>query len=860
MRVFFLVLLLQGSCLYAQFSDSFVDGNFSRDPEWIGVTDWFTIDVDQPALRLASPAEAGEASLFTVSQSMEEAVWQFSFRMGFNPSSANYAKVYLAVDATDISQFQQAFYLVLGSSADNVSLWQVKNGEHELLINGLAGRLNTNAPEGEIKVTRHRGGAMVLEVKTGEAWIEEGRIDDTEGFAAGWFGLSCHYTATRSTLFWFSDFLVEGAAFADTVASRVEMVEVVDARTLRIAFSREIIAETFDTSSFYWQEGGPDVASLSWQDDLTVDILLAEDYPNGRLMEAGLRSVLGGNGAPLEDAEFSFYFYKTQRFDLVFSEVMANPVSSMELAGSQYLELYNRSEHPVDVAGFLLTTGNKKAALKEYVLFPDDYLLLIPGGQAGLWTQVENKLEVLDWPGIPVAGTEVVLRDNFGDVITALPYNPDMGQEGFKRDGGWSLEVVDLENLSGHHDNWDFCTDLDGGTPGRENSLSSHFPDVVAPLIESVYLLSDSCLIVGFTESVDSMFLVELGDDWFSPSRLSIQSKRLREPFFSSLEVCFTDRIPENLGFEMIFRKLPNDMAGNPLVLKSAVRVARPVAAEPFEVVINEVLFDPPEGGVDFVELYNRSDKHIDLSALYLSRNNSEGIPETLVAVSRERHALFPGEYLVLTSDKDWLTEYYNVPDERMVLWLAGMPNYVKAGATVVLSDGKAEVVDAFTYSEAMHYQLLTSTKGVSLERVDPHAETQQVFNWHSASADEGCATPGRQNSQSVRPSTTSSDDFIIIEPEVFSPNQDGTDDLLFIRYEHEKPGYSCSVTIYTRAGQPVRYLVNNELAGTSGFFKWDGLNEQNARCATGIYVVLIRCFHPSGEVKEVKKVAVLGL
>ncbi|MCA1744337.1 MAG: lamin tail domain-containing protein [Bacteroidales bacterium] len=859
MRMFFLVLLLQGSCLHAQFSDSFLDGDFSGDPEWIGTSELFTVDLDQPALRLAAPAVAGEASLFTASQSMEEAVWQFSFRMGFNPSSANYTRVYLAGDAINMAQLQRAFYLVLGSSADNISLWQVRNGQHELLINGLAGRLNRSTPEGEIKVTRHKGGEMILETKMEEDWMKEGRVDGTEGFATGWFGLSCHYTATRSTLFWFSDFWVEGAAFTDTIPSRVVRYEVVDARTVRIGFSREIRAETFDGSSFYWLADGPAIASVSWRDDLTVDVCLAEDYPNGRLMVAGLQSVLGANGAPLEDAEFTLYFYKTQRYDLVFSEVMAQPTSSMELPESPYVELYNRSVQPVNVAGFTLTIGSKKAVLADYVLFPGDYLLLLPGGHADAWSQVENKLEVSGWPTLPVAGAEVVLWDNFGDVVAALHYHREMGQEGFKRDGGWSLEVRDVHHLSGDPSNWDYSSELNGGTPGRENSLSSSFPDVVAPSMESVYLRGDSCLVLQFTEPLDAGFLDELDNSWFSPAGLTVQSSRLSEPFRSGLEVCFTDKIPVNIGFSMNFGHLPEDLAGNRFLMGSPVRFALPVAAQPFEVVINELLFDPPEGGADFVELYNRSDKHLDLSGLYVSRSNEAGIPETLVPVSGEKRALFPGDYLVLTGDKDWLMKTFIVPEERAVLLLAGMPNYVNAGGTVVLSDHKATVIDALSYSEAMHYQLLSTTKGVSLERIDAHAETQQVYNWHSASADEGYATPGRKNSQSLSPSVVLPDDFIHLEPDVFSPNQDGTDDLLRIHYVFEKPGYSCSVTIYNRAGQPVRYLVNNELAGTSGFYTWDGLNEQNARCATGIYVVLVRCFHPSGEVKEVKKVTVLS-
>jgi hypothetical protein len=859
MRLFFLLILLQGQCLFAQFSDSFSDGDFVANPEWIGASSWFIVDAGKQALRLNAPAEAGEASLFTASTSMEEAIWQFRFSLGFNPSSANYAKVYLAADATETSQLHRSFYLVLGSSDDNVSLWQLKNGQHELLIEGLAGRLNISAPEGEIRVTRHRGGELILETNVGEGWQEEGRVEGTEGFSSVWFGLSCRYTATRSALFWFADFLVEGEAYADTVPSRVEVCEVLDSRTVEIKFSREIISETFDVQSFFWQDSGPGIDSVAWLNPLTANIYLARDYPNGQVLQAGLQSVLGINGAPAEDVAFTLYFYKTQRNDLVFTEVMANPLPSLDLPGTQYLELYNRGEQPINVSGFKLDAGTKRAVLADYVLFPGDFLLMVPADQVDAWSFVENKIELPDWPSLPVTGTDLVLRDKFGDVISVLQYNREMGYEGYKRDGGWSLEVRDANNLSGDIFNWDYGIDIKGGTPGMKNSLSTDFTDILAPRIESVFLKSDSCLVLRMTEPMDPSFLSELDDSWFLPSGLSVRFCHLTEPFHSSLEICFASKIPESRRYEMGFGLIPTDLAGNPLKEINPVAFGRPLVAQPFDVVINELMYDPPEDGADFVELYNRSDKNIDLSELYLSRTNETGLPETLVPVSTERVTIFPGEYLVLTSDKDWLTKNYKVAEERSVLMMTRMPNYVNTGGTVVLSDKRALVIDSFTYSEAMHYQLLGATKGVSLERLDANAPTQHDSNWHSASADDNYATPGRKNSQSLNTSELKPDDFLFLNPEVFTPNQDGVDDLLLISYAFEKPGYNCSVTIYNRAGQPVRYLVNNELAGTSGFYSWDGLNEQNARCPTGIYVVLFKCFHPSGEVKEVKKVAVLS-
>ncbi len=95
-RTFFLILaLFLLKNIDAQISDDFSDGDFANNPTWVGLEEWFTIDEVRQSLQLNAPAEAGSAWLFTPSSSMENAQWQFSFRMGFNPSSSNYAQVYL---------------------------------------------------------------------------------------------------------------------------------------------------------------------------------------------------------------------------------------------------------------------------------------------------------------------------------------------------------------------------------------------------------------------------------------------------------------------------------------------------------------------------------------------------------------------------------------------------------------------------------------------------------------------------------------------------------------------------------------------------------------------------------------------
>src|SRR5690606_22555130 len=47
----------------------------------------------------------------------------------------------------------------------------------------------------------------------------------------------------------------------------------------------------------------------------------------------------------------------------------------------------------------------------------------------------------------------------------------------------------------------------------------------------------------------------------------------------------------------------------------------------PGDILINEVLSNPRAGGVEFVELYNFSEKTVDLQQLYLASVSSNGVP-----------------------------------------------------------------------------------------------------------------------------------------------------------------------------------------------------------------------------------------
>jgi hypothetical protein len=99
----------------------------------------------------------------------------------------------------------------------------------------------------------------------------------------------------------------------------------------------------------------------------------------------------------------------------------------------------------------------------------------------------------------------------------------------------------------------------------------------------------------------------------------------------------------------------------------------------------------------------------------------------------------------------------------------------------------------------------------------------------------------------------------LTITPEIFSPDNDGTDDVAVIRYMFPEPGYVANITIYDAGGRPVRYLQHNILTGSEGRMIWDGLGDSNKVLATGIYIVFAEIFDLKGKVRRWKLPIVLA-
>jgi len=363
---------------------------------------------------------------------------------------------------------------------------------------------------------------------------------------------------------------------------------------------------------------------------------------------------------------------------------------------------------------------------------------------------------------------------------------------------------------------------------------------------------------VFFSEQMDSLSIS-------NPAQYSVDQGlgnpiglSLHAPDYRSVSLIFGGIIGNGTVYTLSLESGFSDCAGNITNTTLTSRFAVPSPIDSLDIVINEVLYDSRTNGTDFVEVYNRSEKVIDLKDLWLaSRDATTGELESVKETAPDGRLMFPGEYLVLTADAQIVQSEYFSPSPSAFVTMESFPSYTNEEGTVVLLTPAMKIIDEFSYYPELQFALLTSTDGVSLERINFAMQTQDAGNWHSAAQNVGFATPAYQNSQFML--AAGSDDEITITPEIFSPDNDGYNDILNIACNFSEPGYSATIRIFDTNGRLMRLLVKNEPAGTNNQFSWDGITDDREKAPIGIYIIHIESFDLNGKVKQFKKTAVLG-
>jgi len=545
-------------------------------------------------------------------------------------------------------------------------------------------------------------------------------------------------------------------------------------------------------------------------------------------------------------------------YQIVITEIMADPNPTVGLPDAEYLELYNRGESTVSLAGCRLIMGKNQKVLPAMILESNAYLIICDAASEAQFISSGKTLPMENMPAIINTGMTVTLKTPSGKVIFSVEYSDRWYRSGEKSGGGWSLEMIDPDNICGRADNWCESSDPRGGTPGSSNSVYAEKPDRQMPELLRATLTADTSVLLHFSESMDSTTLNDPSSYSANHGLLHPLTVNPVEPGYTTTELNFATRLNPGFIYNLTILTKLKDCAGNLINNNACVSFGLPQTPDSTDVVFNEILFDVPSDRSEFIELYNRSEKIVDLSGLSLMLCDLH--TDTIIrqsSLKTNSFLLFPGHYVAITRRSEHLPNPNNRLDLSNVVELPQLFILPDREGGIALTSSLKKVIDLFRYSYKMHSEFISVTEGISLERIRPDQPTNDQTNWCSASSFAGYSTPGYENSQGF--STVQAEEKVSITPEVFTPDGDGTDDLAVLSVDPGGSGFTGNIRIFDIRGIVVKTLASHVMFGTETILTWDGMRNDQTPADIGMYLIYIELFNKEGIIKKFRKVVTLA-
>jgi len=544
------------------------------------------------------------------------------------------------------------------------------------------------------------------------------------------------------------------------------------------------------------------------------------------------------------------------RYDIVIDEIMADPSPQIGLPNYEWIELKNVSPLAVNLQGWRIgDASGQSGAMPDFTLQPDSSVIVCTGSAVAALSAFGKTISVTSFPSLDNDGESLYLKSSSGMIIYAVAYSSAWYKNEIKKDGGWTLEMIDTKNPCTGSDNWKASADESGGTPGRINSVDAINVDDKTPKLKNAFVTDDQTIHLVFDEPIDSLSGTII-NNYSIDGGITIVNALPIAPLFNEVELKLSPIISANTIYSISVNNI-TDCKANIISADNTVRVALPSDASAVDLVINEILFNPHPDGYDYVELYNKSNKVFDGSKIYIANRNSSGVISSAIQLSTLPFYIYPGDHIVITEDAESLQKNYFVKNPQNVLVVSSLPSFSDNNGDVIITNSQGEIVDEVKYDKDWHFKLIDNDEGVSLERIDPAGTSQNAADWHSAASTAGYGTPTYVNSQFKQ--TQTADATIEISPKIFSPDNDGHNDISTIQYKVNEPGYVANITIFDGAGRPVRVLVNNGTMALTGNWNWDGLNDKGTRLPIGTYIVYTEIFNLQGKKKHFKNAIVLA-
>ena len=512
---------------------------------------------------------------------------------------------------------------------------------------------------------------------------------------------------------------------------------------------------------------------------------------------------------------------------IILSEIMFDP-SGID-AHDEFIEVFNLSDKPVDLAGWLISDG-----VAEDVIIPVEQGTILLPGQYGLVLDSSYFANSESYDSLIPDSCIVMTIDN--STFGSSGFSNSVPEEiSLKTPDGTSAAkyVYSIDNPPGTSDekilltqddratNWGNSIEVRGspGAPNtnRKRNFDLRIDSMSLQLVPPQPQLGDEVTIFLTIHNSGVQDLPAISLTLFTETEpglhevATLEAGGIASGDSTRIGIQYRPLIA-GLHTVLVTVHSTNNVEG-----LDELRLEVPAGVGKRDILITEIMYSVLDDQSEWVEILNLSAQTINLKGWSLS--DSRALSDILAS----SYYLHPGDFALLSESDIPLTES---------IVLSAWPALNNGADRIALRDAIGNEIDAVPYESAWG-----GDNGISLERVSNYSPSDDSGNWTSAVAPDG-ATPGAVNSVFTEVIPTSL--TIDVSPNPFSPDGDGHDDFALVSYNVPATTADIRIQVYDLRGRLIRELINSAPSGAQGGVVWDGKDRNGVSARIGVYIVFI--------------------
>jgi len=790
---------------------------------------------------------------------LDSAITEWSFKIHYPINSSSDNKWYFLISNNKIICVEKftdnfsgyAFGINLTGNDNNLKFWKINNG-NKIVIKDLNFNWNSNNLKNTpviFYLERNKNGLWYIYFDSSFYQNSKILLDSfyeksyNELISAGFY---YQYTKTRDKNFYLYFLNINGYFYINTSPPECKKYEFFD-KTLRLFYDKLLYNSYIPQINLLMSNLFNTLIDSIIVVDNHIDIIFNNKLPENLLITLEVKYVSDLYGNYANDTIITIENYETNPNDIIITEIMVDPYPIVKLPECEYIEIYNRSNKKISLNKWILKISSKKYYIPDIFIDPKEYIIITNKNCYEQLKTYGKVIEITNMTSINNEGCEIALYDKNEKLINTIFFDLNYYKDSNKKSGGWSIEIINKDLPCEGKKNWSASINPNGGTPGKENSVSNViiFDNNILKL-NKIFVYNDSTLWLIFNKiivKIDTTQKKYYVKNFAIPNKINIYNQ-----ISNILELTFSKKFESNRIYTFVMNTSVEDCSGNNNNFPVELNFQKSEEPNYNDIIFSEILFSPYEADGEFLEIYNNSAKSIDLNNCLIGIENKDKTIKYYKPINYP-YPINPYEYIAFTKDLEKVTKFYKC-SEHNIIETNNIPILSDDGRCLFLYNKDTVEIDKFCYNKNIYPDVIKNIKGISIEK-NINCKNNENIQWNCSSFLLG-ATPGMSNSQECENEIKK--DRIEIDNELFSPDGDGINDEINFNLIFKNSENICNAYIFNSSGTLTNILLKNQVMGINNQLKWDGKTIYGNTAPIGIYIILVEYYNTNGEIKQMKK------